>query len=1638
VSSTTFARNELGSDVFFPSKEEYESGLSARESIPNVQYRGSPDHIKYLLAGKHFSFIPSSSKEDTFSSPAALTVSGLSNDSTSSSATTVKIVDNLDSNHPAWLENVRDAAKTLTLPVIASIDFNWQRFEELLSTRLLSSNFKFSSQDTATALHAIFRACMPNCSQPTPATIPTLPMDGSSSDSDSSSVSSCKLADSWVTGHNTVRAQFQNSAYTPSSKLQRENFLSTPRQTPLTENELTTLTHSMSETSSIIQLLSPIEKNRPELEHYTPSDIHEFLSQYHDYHRLRGHFTMAECLSAQQLNRIYHPATPPASPSDDEVQQRLVKFLPVRNHAQVKEYFHSKVAMRYPKHLKNRDQYDISNFQDSDFWKYYDRFLRFLDQYRLYWATLHPKSAFKQQRRLFISGAKPPPFAEMLEDRCETLETLDDIRDAVLDATTFAQNTRMAKNRPNRHRRNENSSKYPTETSQKPSGDFALSKNTNSPPDRRSVRSVKASVADRDISPHSEVSILDTGSSVHTVPSSSLLIPSSISSELTEFDLVAANDSTIPVELKGQRLLNEHLKLSDTFVTPTISQGIVSPQLLMRENNSSMLLTNDKAYLFPNSVVFDTLIDPIINHDHTSLLACVNPTNDLYTVTNSILPKPVNTIRRYATANFSNIADAVNFWHCALGHPDADLMINFFSSNPTLLTRYNSLTPANIRKYFPKTCPDCPLGNLQDRHPPAVPVLDDTPGSTFEIDFKGKWTDKFGQPVKTFQGQLYTLTAVDSATGFVFSRLVKSRLSVVDHLEALRRFVAASDKTLRYIRTDNEFVTKLSRAWAASNNIIFQPSIPFEHNTVRQVERMHRTLQEMVVKSMANKPHLSPQFWGLAYLHCSHLHNLLPLRSSTTSPYSLWWKKPYDFHSFPILPFGSVVMGNIPLPQQTTLSGRAIENVYVGCSDLHAGAVKLFNLQTKRITIRHSFKYLSDVEPTSTTFIIPVEDAQVAAEDLPQPNIFSKSDVSLMPDNDEFTFIPVTKATTAAKYRFAFAFLNHSFTDKSSDTQYMIHDIVKLSTPLIANAYCFRYYSTKEFTSPPSNDSDFEYESIDEFLLDGNYTLPPNIAKRPPAKVRKIQMLKAKSKYSVPNDPMSIKQALAHPCASEFMEAFAAEIQSLKDMNTFTEYLGDPKEIAKGSLLSSKAIFTMVYNPDGSFKKYKARLVARGDMLQNIYDPDTYAGTVRSDTLRLFFSVAATLDLDLVAHDIKTAFLYPSLKDGEDIFLRRPAGATDEVMPPIVKLLKCLYGLPQASKYFDEHMSNTLLQMGFTRCISDDQMFILRKNDDYVYLLKHVDDCMLAAPKNSPLLHFVSSELSKTYTMTTDLNPTNFVGLAITRDRFAHKITLSQPHYINTVLERFQIEPSTPSYPMSEDFLTSMPNHTNDELLSPFHQKLFQEKVGSILYLASQSRPDLLYATTQLSRRSNKCTARDMKAADRLLSYISITSALGLTLGSGSIDWELHALVDASYNCYSDSKSHTGISLHLGSDSGAFLVLSKKQSVTADSSTVAEYIASHTACQKILWAKNLLTELGCLPKVFLHQDNTSTINLLKHNGNSGRTKHIALRYNMIRETIRDHNITIIYTPTTEMTADILTKPLGFNLFTIHQNKLLCM
>ena len=137
-------------------------------------------------------------------------------------------------------------------------------------------------------------------------------------------------------------------------------------------------------------------------------------------------------------------------------------------------------------------------------------------------------------------------------------------------------------------------------------------------------------------------------------------------------------------------------------------------------------------------------------------------------------------------------------------------------------------------------------------------------------------------------------------------------------------------------------------------------------------------------------------------------------------------------------------------------------------------------------------------------------------------------------------------------------------------------------------------------------------------------------------------MVKTNKDYAFHADsPVSVAQALRHEHATEFMSSLDDEMDRLLRMGSYDAFLGDINSIDRGKLLSSKCIFSIKYKPDGTFDKYKCRIVARGDMLKSSPDSDLYAGTVRSDSMRLLYYIIASEDLDLMSIDVKTAFLYP-------------------------------------------------------------------------------------------------------------------------------------------------------------------------------------------------------------------------------------------------------------------------------------------------------------------------------------------------------------------------------------------------------------
>mmetsp|Transcript_8391 Transcript_8391/g.8562 ORF Transcript_8391/g.8562 Transcript_8391/m.8562 type:complete len:430 (-) Transcript_8391:3519-4808(-) len=409
--------------------------------------------------------------------------------------------------------------------------------------------------------------------------------------------------------------------------------------------------------------------------------------------------------------------------------------------------------------------------------------------------------------------------------------------------------------------------------------------------------------------------------------------------------------------------------------------------------------------------------------------------------------------------------------------------------------------------------------------------------------------------------------------------------------------------------------------------------------------------------------------------------------------------------------------------------------------------------------------------------------------------------------------------------------------------------------------------------------------------------------------------------------------------------ALQDEMKSILDTGTYEkDAIVDISTIPRHIIGNSKLIFSRKYDTAGNFLKYKCRVVFRGDRWIDHFNNKTYSGTVKSESVKLLLALAAAKGLTISTTNVKTAFLTSTTPEGQKIYMRRPAGLTDEHMPEVILLKKCLYGLPMAPARFREHCDNTLGTIGFIPLVSDPNVYRKVCNTgQYAYIAVHVDDFLILSPtvRERDRIH---SDISKHFTININNNPDSYLGLYIDNSHDQY-LEISQPGYVADIIEQFNLR-TVDNYttPLPVDCVRPPVSENNDNLDKKKHQ-LYQSKVGTLLYLAHQTRPDILFACNHLSRYTKQPTEFDMTCVDRVLDYVAGTPNAGIRFHK-HIPVILYATVDASYGMHEDRKSHTGCTVHIGNQSGPFIARSKKQSVTADSSTVAEFIAAHTAAKK--------------------------------------------------------------------------------------------
>jgi hypothetical protein len=519
--------------------------------------------------------------------------------------------------------------------------------------------------------------------------------------------------------------------------------------------------------------------------------------------------------------------------------------------------------------------------------------------------------------------------------------------------------------------------------------------------------------------------------------------------------------------------------------------------------------------------------------------------------------------------------------------------------------------------------------------------------------------------------------------------------------------------------------------------------------------------------------------------------------------------------------------------------------------------------------------------------------------------------------------------------------------------------------------------------------------------------------------------------------PRSIAEAEASIHKSSWMAALKSEIDSLAGQGTWSnDFIG--YLTPRNQTIPSMFVFDVRYNPDGTIKKFKCRLVARGDWQSESTYQETFADTIASKSVNLILSLATQYNLELESIDVKTAFLYSSIK--EEIYLKRPHGIGDDIMPPVVKLNKCIYGLKQAAYEWKNNIHATLVHLGFTQLLTDNCVYVKRSGSDITILGLHVDDILVAC-SNSTLKQQFNDQLSQFYEISINDPLDSYLGMDIHRDLKNQTITISQPGYVNRILEKFNVPDSSVTIPMKVE--RELTENELSHLNTPLNKTditLYQSKVGAVNYLAVKTRPDLAYATHKCSNNLQNPTQLDMENINHILKYIKNTRLLGITFKASSSDtfFSLYGYIDASYANHADRKSHYGISLHLGDNTGSFHAVSKKMKLVALSSTEAEYIALCEGAKIISWARQFLSELGFSQTnpTIIFEDNLSAIHMVNNGNDHGRTKHIDIRYHFIRQMLLEKQIVLKHLSTHQMHADMLTKALSTNKFREFRDKLL--
>src|ERR1700678_874687 len=507
-------------------------------------------------------------------------------------------------------------------------------------------------------------------------------------------------------------------------------------------------------------------------------------------------------------------------------------------------------------------------------------------------------------------------------------------------------------------------------------------------------------------------------------------------------------------------------------------------------------------------------------------------------------------------------------------------------------------------------------------------------------------------------------------------------------------------------------------------------------------------------------------------------------------------------------------------------------------------------------------------------------------------------------------------------------------------------------------------------------------------------------------------------------EPQSLSEAKSRPDWKLWEKAIEEELETLRAAGTW-KLENAPEGV---NVVGSTWVFKAKKDAAGNVVRYKARLVAQGfSQVPGVDYFDAYAPVARLASIRMVLAFAAAENLETGQIDIKGAYLNGELTKDEVIFMKQAPGyeeVSKDGTLKVLRLWKTLYGLKQAGRRWYHKLVEIMSKLGFSRCEGDQAVFYRRceKSKVLIIVLVHVDDCSIVGNTKMLIARF-KVEIAK-FVDITDMGELNWIlGIEVRRIREERKILSSQRSYIDSILRRYGFEDlKLISTPMDLSIqLTSTQSPSTTEEIGAMRNVPYHEAVGSLMYATLGTRPDICFAVQTVSGFNSKPGLAHWEAVKRIFRYLKGTRELWLSYGE--VTKELVGYADADGSTNEDRKAISGYAFMI--NGGAVSWSAKHQEIISLSTTEREYTAATYAAKEALWLRQLIPQIFgvSLNATTLFSDNQSAIALTKEHQHHAHTKHIDVHFHFIRWIVEDGKLRLIYCPTEEVIADILTKAL---------------